>query len=69
MDGNLILIKTNEGSEPYATPEIWRDKGFYGEKADIFSLGAFLFNLVTGINGFMSSKRNDPYYKYIISKK
>ena len=67
-DGNLILIKTNEGSEPYATPEIWRDKGFYGEKADIFSLGAILFNLVALDRGFDSSSKSDPKYRLIMKK-
>jgi len=62
------IIKGSRGTKEYECPEMWGKSGFIGEKADIFSLGAFLFNLVTGINGFMSSKRNDPYYKYIISK-
>ena len=46
---------------------MWEKSGYIGEKADIFSLGALLFNLVTGIFGFKTSKKNDSFYKYIIS--
>ena len=68
QEENLILIETNEGSEPYATPEIWKGEGFYGEKADIFSLGAILFNLVALDRGFDSSRKSDPKYKFIMKK-
>jgi len=67
-DGNLILIKTTEGSEPYATPEIWKKEGFSGEKGDIFGLGAVLFNLVTLDKGFENSSSSDTKYKLIIKK-
>ena len=38
---------------------------YSGEKADIFSLGVILFNLITGVNGFTTSSNNDIYYKFI----
>ena len=38
-------------------------------KADIFSLGVLLLNLVTNKYGFIFPKETDPSYKYIIPKK
>ena len=62
-------IKVCYGSKEYATPEAYRGKEVTGEKADIFSLGAVLFNLVTGTYGFGSSYEKDDRYNYIFSKK
>ena len=39
-----------------------------GEKADIFSLGVVLFNLVAKKFGFQTSQKNDSLYKLIIDK-
>lgn len=36
------------GTPAYLAPEIVRDKGYYGFKADVWSLGVLLFVLVTG---------------------
>ena len=36
-----------------------------GKMADIFSLGQILFNIVTGLNGFYSSKPDDKLYRHI----
>ena len=44
------------------------DKFLYkGVESDIFSLGVVLFNLMTGKVGFLTSKKNDNYYKLIIN--
>ena len=40
---------------------MWEKDEFDGKKSDIFSLGAVLFNLVTGVCGFATSKQNDKY--------
>ena len=40
---------------------------YNGSKADIFSLGVILFNLVTGIRGFNEAKINDKFYRYILN--
>ena len=51
----------------YRAPEIWEKKEYNGAKADIFSLGVILFNLVTNLNyGFTTSKKSDEKYKLII---
>jgi len=43
-------------------------KPYDGVKADIFSLGVVLINLVTSKLGFIQANRNDKYYRYIILK-
>ena len=50
-------------------PEIYRGEEFNGEKVDIFSLGATLFNLVIRGYGFGSSEEEDHLYKLIKKKK
>ena len=40
---------------------------FIGEKADIFSLGVLLINMISGKGGFETSKENDLFYIYIIN--
>ena len=49
----------------YTAPEILRNEPYDGFKADIFSLGQLLFNLVTGMYGFKSSNDNDKFYSFI----
>lgn len=39
---------------------------FNGDKADIFSLGVVLIILISGSYGFLTSKKTDRFYKYII---
>ena len=68
-NGAIKPIKVYRGSRPYATPELWKKvENINGEKADIFSLGAVLFNLVTGKYGFDSSESSDKKYRLIIKK-
>ena len=50
----IILFNFNKGTDKYAYPELYDIKQINGEKADIFSLGAVLFNIVTGTYGFLS---------------
>ena len=56
------------GADNYKCPEKWEETEFLSEKADIFSLGAILFNLVTGKPGFSTSKKDDYFYKHIYKK-
>ena len=56
------------GTLNYAAPEIFLHKPYDGVKADIFSLGVVLINLVTSKLGFIQANRNDKYYRYIILK-
>ena len=48
---------------------MWEKNEFIGEKADIFSLGVLLINMISGNNGFETSKENDLFYEYIINNK
>ena len=50
------------GSLRYTAPEIINNHPYDGFKADIFSLGQLLFNMVTGMFGFNSSGDNDQQY-------
>ena len=53
------------GSKFYKAPEIYLNKSYDGEKADIFSLGVILFNLRTGKFGFKKATNDDILYTYI----
>ena len=73
--GFATEIKGNDGSGKltdylgtinYAAPEIFLHKPYDGLKADIFSLGVVLINLVTSKIGFVQATRKDKYYKLII---
>ena len=62
--------KLNEflGTINYAAPEILSGTPYDGFKADIFSLGVILINLVTCKIGFGKATRSDPFYRYIMGK-
>ena len=61
-------LYTPLGTLAYAAPEILSRKEYDGEKIDIFSLGAMLFNIVTCKIGFQMAKEGDKYYKMIKNK-
>jgi serine/threonine protein kinase len=67
-DQNKNIKKLDKfwGTKEYKCPEIWEEKEYSGETADIFSLGVVLFNLVTGRIGFQTSKTDDEIYNLII---
>ena len=67
-NNNIIPLKEGIGTENYMCPEMWDNKKYDGRKADIFSLGALLFNLVTGKAGFSTSEKDDEFYKFIRTK-
>ena len=54
------------GTINYAAPEILLHNPYNGIKADIFSLGQILFNLVTGRLGFNNANMQDNLYRLII---
>ena len=66
-EGNVILVKTGPITEPYSAPETWKNKEYNGEKADIFSLGAVLFNLLIPRFAFWSARSFDPNYELIMN--
>ena len=58
-------IKIFSGTPDYQAPEVLYKKSHDGFKADIFTLGVILLNLVTGRPGFHYAIRTDEYYKNI----
>ena len=66
----LINDDIIKGTEPYICPDMRYGKdGYYGIKADIFSLGVLLFYLVTNEPCFISAKKKSGTYDFIINKK
>ena len=67
FQGNNGIIKLNKGigTIPYVPPQIFINAVYNGSKADIFSLGVILFNLVTGKKGFNMAKNTDLLYRCI----
>lgn len=47
-----VLLNEQVGTANIRAPEINDNRSYNGDKADVFSLGCILFNLVTGQNGF-----------------
>ena len=67
-NNDIIPLKKRLGTDNYMCPEMWHKSYYNGIKADIFSLGVVLFNLVTGKAPFKeNSKDKDEYYKLIPS--
>ena len=62
-------MQCNKGTRPYMAPEIIEGDVFDGRKADIFSLGVLLFQIVIGRFPFSSAKETDKDYKFIIEDK
>ena len=68
---SIIEIDGGRGSRLYTAPEMISNQNnliLNGIKADIYSLGILLFNLVTGNYPFKIATRKDDFYKYIIKK-
>ena len=63
------IYEGKTGTEQYECPEMWEKGKFTGVEADIFSLGALLFNLIAPSFGFLQAKKDDPYYSLIIEDK
>ena len=62
---NANNLQQQVGTLRYMAPEILNHQPYDGFKADIFSLGQLLFNLVTRMFGFQSSNDNDQFYTFI----
>ena len=69
-----VAVRTNNalndvvGKQRYRPPQMNMNVNYNGNKADIFSLGVILFNLVTGSFGFHIANNLDPQYRYIMNK-
>ena len=66
---NANNLQQQVGTLRYMAPEILNHQPYDGFKADIFSLGQLLFNLVNRILGFNSSRANDQFYSLIRTNK
>ena len=65
----IIYSTKLKGTDMYKPPEMWEAKPCNGAKCDIFSLGAFLFKLVTNKNPFKKyAKIEDEYYSKILKE-
>ena len=65
-NGNIKPLKILKGTKMYICPEMYINKPYSGIKADIFSLGVFLFYLVTNQNPFKNNSMiNDELYSKI----
>ena len=63
---NMDKLTKKVGTQNYIAPEIIMSRPYNGIKADIFSLGVSLFNLVTGQYGFTTANILNKHYKLII---
>ena len=64
---NNGIFKGKIGTKKFQPPQMHINANFYGNKADIFSLGVILFNLVTGIHGFGISSSKDNFYQLLLN--
>jgi len=69
FQANNEIINLNDfvGKPNYASPQIINNQIYNGSKADIFSLGVVLFNLVAGKFGFQKADKNDKCYRFIMA--
>ena len=68
-DSNKGFFQGEKGAKMYMCPEMFKKNEYNGIKADIFSLGVVLFNIVTGGFGFDAAIESDKKYKLIIKGK
>ena len=64
-NNNVNALNDFVGTKSYLSPQIIAHQTYNGFKADIFSLGALLFNLLTGMKGFLLARVEDIYYGLI----
>ena len=57
-----ILLNDMVGTQMYSSPQILAKRPYNGEKADIFSLGIILFNLVSGKKPINSADKYDLFF-------
>ena len=57
------------GTLGYMSPNIFSNQSYNGEKADIFSFGVILFELVSRASPFNVARKEDNYYRLIIHGK
>ena len=61
-----IMLTDRVGTLGHVSPNILSNQAYNGEKADIFSLGVILFELVSRASPFHDARKEDNYYRLII---
>lgn len=64
---NIDHLTDVVGTLQYMPPEVRKAKSYSGSKADIFSLGAILFTVVTGFPPFEEAKKSDLFFSQLIA--
>ena len=65
---NKVIEKGFRGTKGWSAPEIDHNSEYFWAPADIFSMGVFLFNILTNSIPFDDSKPIDKSYRYIFNK-
>ena len=61
-------LKSYRGTMTYMAPEIKENKVYDGVKIDLFSTAVILFIIVQGIFPFKEAKKDEYFYKLIITE-
>lgn len=59
-------LETCCGSPAYAAPELIRNSGYYGNEADVWSMGVLLYTLLCGSLPFTEDESMPKLYKKIM---
>ena len=62
-------LTDTSGTDCYKPPQLFEEKEYTGEKADIFYLGSLLFIIVVGRPCFQSAEKTNKLYRLIIKNK
>lgn len=67
---NPRLLRTLCGSDSYAAPEIFLQRGYYGPPVDVWSAAIILYNMVTGFSPWYAAVAKDEVFgKFCKSRK
>ena len=68
QDNQPIMLTDRVGTRHCMSPNIFSNKSYNGEKADIFSLGVILFELVSRAFPFEVARKEDHFYGLIMKR-
>lgn len=64
---SIDSLKSYRGTMTYMAPEIKEGKVYKGKQVDLFSLGVILFIIVQGIFPFKEARKEEYFYKILLS--